>query len=154
LQVRDQFVQAHARLARDLKNPQRGEDAVARGGVLAEDHVAGLLPAQRRAQPHHSSSTYLSPPASAPADARALQRLLQAEIGHDRGNHGIARQFARGLHRARGGEQHAIAIHHLAARGDEDRASASAVEGNAKVGALREHMLAQRLQVQGATVQV
>ena len=38
---------------RDLEQAQRGEDPVAGGGILAKNHVAGLLSAQGRAQPHH-----------------------------------------------------------------------------------------------------
>ena len=140
---------------RNFEQAQGGEHAVAGGGVLAEDHVAGLLAAQRGAEPHHLLEHVLV--ADGVRTMRMpsrFERLLQAEVGHHGGDHGIAGQVPGGFQGACGGQQHGIAIHHLAAGRDEDGAVGIAVEGHAEIGAMGHDGLLQAFQVQRAAVQV
>jgi 3-oxoacyl-[acyl-carrier-protein] synthase II len=86
--------------------------------LLRRRFLQHVLVAHRRA--HH-------------ADAVALEGLLQAEVGHHGGYHRVSRKMSRGLQGARRGQQHGVAIHDLAAGGDEDGAVGIAVEGHAEI---------------------
>ena len=78
-EVGRQFVQAGAGLADDLENAQRRQKPVAGGGILAEDHVARLLAAQRRARPQHLlQHVFVAYRRPHHPDALAFERLLQA----------------------------------------------------------------------------
>ena len=85
--------------AHDPQQLDRGDDPVARGRVLADDHVAALLAAQAGARDEHRGEDVLV------ADRRphepaagGLDRVLEAAVGQDR--HDEAALVA--AHRARG----------------------------------------------------
>src|ERR1035437_5461317 len=146
-------------LIHDLAAPGGGvrnlADPVAGGGVLTKDHVAGLFAAERRAQAHHFLQYVLIAHRRAQhADALDLERLLQAEVGHHGGYHGISRQAPRRLERAAGGEQHSVPVDHFAAGRNEDGAVGIAVEGRAERRAMGQHGLLQAFQVERAAVEI
>ena len=72
-----------------------GQDAVARGGVLAQNDVAGLLAADAVAVLHHVFvDEAVAHRRLLITDARLIERLVQAEVAHDGGHNLVAGELA------------------------------------------------------------
>ena len=83
----------------DLHELQARQDAVARGRVLGEDHVAGLLAADLVAVLDHVLVDVLVADLGLLiADVDRVERLVQAEVRHDGGDDLVVRQLPVLLH--------------------------------------------------------
>ena len=139
-----------------LQHVQGGEDAVAGGGVLAHDHVAGLLAAEGVAgDPHRLEHVAVADLGLAHADAGGPHRLHEAEVAHHGGHDGVLGERGR----ARPSPSARIAriwspSTTLPVVVDGQAAVGVAVEREADVGAVLEHGRLQRLEVGGAAAVV
>ena len=144
-----EFVERAAGIAHDFKHAQRGEQAVAGGGMLQKNNVAGLLAAEHAAAPQHLLKHILV------ADRRARhfnavygERLFESEVGHDGRDYKIARQFPGAFQAGAREKADRVAIDHLAALGDEERAVGVAIERDAQMRACFGHALLQALEME------
>ena len=127
---------------------QPGEDAVAGGGVLAHDHVARLLAAQREAGgPHRLEDVAVADLGLVHVQARGRHGLDEAEVAHHGGDHGVAGQGAALGHRQRQHGEDLVAVDDLPRVVDGQAAVGVAVEGDAGVGAVRDDGGLQRPEV-------
>src|SRR5579883_3074766 len=155
LEIGGELVEALAGAEGGFEDAEGGKDAVARGGEVGEDDVAGLLAAERCAEAEHFLEDVLIADGGADhADAVAGEGLFEAEIGHDGGDDGVLGKAAGGAEGAGGKEQGAVAIDDLAAAGDEDGAIGIAVEGDAELGVVLDDGGAGGFEVERATAEV
>ena len=139
----------------DLHHLQAGQDAVTGAGVLGEDDVAALLTADAAAVLGHILVDILVTHGSlGVADALLVKGLVQAKVGHNRGNDGVGQQFAALLHVAAVDVQDVVTGDHIALFIHAEAAVCIAVIGKAHVQTLFHHKLLQTLDVGGACVQV
>ena len=130
---------------------QRRDQAVAGGGEVGQDDVAGLLAADIEAVLAHMLADI------AVADRRARQRqavaaeiALQAEIGHDGGDDAVPAQPPV-LVPGGGDHRHQlVAVDDAALLVDEDDAVGVAVERDAEIGAHLVHLARQRLRARSS----
>ena len=154
-QGRGQLAQLFLAGQHHLHHLEAGQDAVAGGGVLREDDVARLLPADAAAVLGHVLvDVFVAHGGLGVADARLVQRLVQAEVGHDGGHDGVADQLAALLHIAAVDVEDGVAVHDVPLLVHAEAAVGVAVVGEAHVEALLHHELLQPLDVGGPGVQV
>ena len=128
-----------------------GEETVAGVGELAEDHMAGRLAADEVVVLLHVLvDIAVAHGGLFIADAQTVQRLIQAEVGHDGGDHGVGGELAPLLHVAGHDEHDLVAVHHLAPLIHRKAAVGIAVEGEAHVHVVLTDILLQALDVGGA----
>jgi hypothetical protein len=133
-----------------VEDTEGGEEAIAGGGEIGEDDVAGLFSAEGGANTEHFlEDIFVADRGTLEMDALFAEGDLEAEIGHDGGDDAIAGEAALGAE-AEGGEiEHGIAVDEAAGGGLEDGAVGIAVEGDAEVGIVIENGLAEVIDVKG-----
>ncbi len=83
-----------------------------------------------------------------------VEIAFEAEIRHDRGNDTATRQTAALHPLVRNGRHQLVAVDHLAVLGDHDDAIGIAVEADADMGVMGDHLLLQDAGVSRAAVAV
>ena len=139
----------------DFHDLEAGEDAVAGGGVLGEDDVAGLLAANAAVILHHIFvDVFVAHFGLGIANAKLVKGLIEAKIGHHGGHHGVGQELAALLHvlgieveNMVAGNDVPVFIHGHAAVG-------VAVIGKAHVHAVFLYVLLKSLNVGGACIEV
>ncbi len=117
--------------------------------------MAALFAAERGVQTHHLlQHVFIAHRSTNHADAFALQRLFQAEVGHNGGYYRAAVQMSGSLERPSAGQKHSVTVHNLSAPGDENGAIGVAIERHAEIGAVGQHGFPQAFHMQSAAVQV
>src|SRR5205809_5179952 len=144
-----------ARLRGDAEQGERRENAVARGGVVEEQEVPRLLAAEVRAEALHLLGHVAVPHLGLDdADARGVERLVQAEVGHDGRDDDVPLEpTARGEVTARDGER-VVPVPDRPRVIDGDQPVAVAVERKADRGAPGAHRPLQSLGVERAAAGV
>ena len=136
LQVGGQFVDGLAGAGDQVEDDESGEQAVAGGGEMGQQDVAGLLAAERGVVLQHLLEHVAVADGSAQhADAGALERGFKAHVGHGGGDDEIAGEQAAGFEVAGGDEQDGVAVDDVVAGAGQHAAVGIAVEGEADVGA-------------------
>ncbi len=119
--------------------------------MVEQDHVAGLLAAEREAVLLHLlQHVPVADRGLHQLDALALHRQLEAQVGHHGGDRGVAAQRAGLLHGDREDRQDLVAVDLLALGVGGQAAVRVAVQGDAEVGLVLLHRGAQLVQVGGA----
>ena len=127
-----------------------GEDAVARGGKLAEDDVARLLAADTAA-----GGTHVLPHVAVAhlrlgvLDAGLVERLVETQVAHDGRGDLVGHQVALVLHVARADVHNLVAVNQVAVLVDGQAAVGVAIVGKTTVQALGAHELLQGLDMRG-----
>ena len=121
----------------DAQHLQRAEDAVARGGIVGEDQVTGVLPAEGVASRAQGlDDVAVAHRGREDGDPGRAQGLMQSQVAHHRAGHRRSAQFPL-LHQGqRAQRQDPVAGHARPGLVGEDHAIGVAVEGNPEVGAL------------------
>src|SRR5437867_922005 len=121
-----------ARLGSHAEQRERREDPVPRGGVVEEQHVAGLLAAEIGAEALHFLEDVAVPDLRLDhADPRGLEGLVEAQVGHDRGNDEVLLQPLARRQMAPRDHERVVPIADLARVVDRDEPVAVAVERKA-----------------------
>ncbi len=132
-----------------------GQDAVTRSGVPQKNDMTGLLAAEGIVMCRHvlidEAVTHLR---LLVADTCRLQGLVQAEVGHHRGDNGVILELASLLHVAAADIHDLIAVHQLSLVVHRKAAVRITVIGKAQITALLQHVLLQCFNVGAAAVQV
>ena len=90
-----QFLEAAASQGNLGCKLQAGQDAVARGGVVREDDVAGLFAAEvEPAVAHFLQDVTVTHPGFADGDAGIAEGDLQAEVAHDGGHQDVVLELS------------------------------------------------------------
>ena len=115
---------------------QGGDEAVARGGIIRQDHVAGLFAAEIvTVLAHMFEDVAIADGGAGQSEADAAEIALEAEIGHDGGDDARLGEAAIILP-AFGDDGHElVAIDDLALFIDDDDAVGVAIERDADIGA-------------------
>ena len=143
-----QLAQGQLPLQHHLHQLQAGEDAVAGGGVLGKDDMARLLAAQGAAVlAHILIHGLVAHGGLGIADAVPVEGAVQAEVGHDRGDYGIAGQLTAVLHVLAADVEDMVAGDNIPPLVHCQTAVGIAVVGKAHVQPLFHHELAQRVDV-------
>ncbi len=136
-------------LAHDGEQRQGREDPVPGGRVVGEQQVTRLLAAQVGAQALHLLvHVAVADLRLHHLDAGGAERLVEPEIGHDRGDHGVDLQALAAGHVTRRDGQHVVTVADLAGVIDRDQPIAVAVEGEPEVGARGAQALAEPVGMQ------
>ncbi len=142
-----------------LRDPRRqhqaGQRAVAGGGVVEDDDVAGLLAAEGVAVLLHLLQDV--PVADAglhELDALALHGQLEAQVGHDGRHDGVGTQRVPLPHRQRQHGEDLVAVHLRAGVVHGQAAVGVAVVGDAQVGAVLDDGGLEQVEVGGAAAVV
>ena len=92
LQWLSQLAHGHLLRQHDFHHLQAGQDTITSAGVLAEDNMTTLLTADTAAVLSHVLIDVLVTHCGlGVADALLIKSLIQAKVGHDRGNDGTMR---------------------------------------------------------------
>ncbi len=128
-----------------------GDETVAGMGELAENHVAGLLAADEVAVLLHVLvDVAVAHGGLFIGDAQAVQGLIETEVGHDGGDHGVGGELAVLLHILGHDIHDLIAVDHLATLVHGQAAVGVAIEGEAHVHVVLPDVLLEALDVGGA----
>ena len=145
-------------LARGLdagRDVQAGEHAVAGGGVVGEDHVSGLFPAEVVAPGAHALEHVAVPHAGFQhVDSGLAHRDLQPEVAHHGGHQGVVLQDAAFLHVGGHDRHDLVPVHDGALVVNGQAAVGVAVVGDAQVRAVVQHGCLQAFKVRGAVAVV
>ena len=134
---------------------QAGQDTITSAGVLAEDNMTTLLTADTAAVLSHILIDVLVTHCSlGVADALLIKSLIQAKVGHDRGDHGVVHQFAVLLHIAAVDVQNMVASDDITLFIHTQATVSIAVIGKADVEMILDHELLQALDVSGTGIVV
>ena len=139
----------------DAQDLERGDEAVARGGVVAEDEVAALLAAEVVAALEHLIDDVLV--ADAGVNRLAARRLhggTEAGVAHDGGDERLLGERALRDHVQRGDGHDVVAVQKAAGLVAEDDAVGIAIVRDAEVGAVFANFGAEVLRMHGAAVAV
>ena len=121
----------------------------------AHDHVARLLAAEHEARGAHLlEHVAVADLGGGHGDAGGLHGLHEAEVAHHGRHDRVVDQRAGLAPGQRQDRQHLVAVDHVTAGVDGQHPVGVAVEGEARVGTVLEHRLAQRLEVRGAAAVV
>ena len=119
---------------------QAGEDPVAGGGEIAEDHMTRLLAAQHEiAGLHRGEHVAVTDGRLHHRDPRGIESLAQTEVRHHRDRDRVVAQQAAFVHVERGDHHDLVAVDDLAAFVDREHPIGVAVEREADVGSRRDH---------------
>ena len=114
---------------------QAGEHPVAGRRVLAHDHVAGLLAAEREAAfGHRLEHVAVADAGLHDRDAVLGHRAVQSEVAHHGRDERVVHQVPALLHRHRQDRHDLVAVDDAAARVHREAAVGVAVVGDADVG--------------------
>src|SRR5882757_223558 len=124
---------------------QRGDEAVAGGGIVGQDDMARRLAAEIVALLQHLlEHVAVADRRAHHADALAFEEAFEPEIGHHGGDDTGLGETAVFLPALRDHSQKLVAVDHMAALVDQDDAIGIAIERDADIGAHLAHLLAQR----------
>ena len=138
-----------------LHHHETGEDAVTGGGVLGEDDVSTLLAAQTVVVQHHVLVDVLVPHLGLGVlNAQFVKGLVQAEITHEGGDHGVAGEQALFLHVLAADIEDVIAGDDVPLFVHAQAPVSVPVIGKAHIQAVVHHELLQHLDMGGAGVLV
>ena len=130
LEIGGELVDGFAGAGDEIEHDERREQAVAGGGQVREENVAGLLAAEGCiVLLHLFEHVAVAHGRAQHANAAALERGFKAHVGHGGGDDQIAGQHAAGLQVARGHEQDGVAVDHVAFGAGQHAAVGVAVEG-------------------------
>ena len=154
-EVGDELAEGLVAAVDEVKNKQRGEEAVARGGAGGEEDVAGLFAAEGSTGVAHLFEDILVADGRAEhADAGAGEGGFEAHVGHGGGDDEVVGELAAGLEVARAGEHDGVAVDDVAVLVGEEGAVGVAVEGDAEGGSGAFDLGGDDLGVESATVLV
>ena len=138
LEIGGELVDGFAGAGDQIEHDKGGEQAVAGGGQMREEDVAGLLAAEGRVVLLHLfQHVAVAHRRAQHADAAALERGFEAHVGHGGGDDQIACQHAARLQVARGHQQDGVAVDHVALRAGQHAAVGVAVKSQANICAAR-----------------
>ena len=139
----------------DLHHLEAGQDAVSRRSVLGENDMAGLLSAQTAAVlAHVFIDVLVADRGFGVADPGRVERLVQAEIGHQGGDDRVGEQLAALLHVLAVDVKDVVAGDDIALFIDAQAAVRIAVVGEADVQPVVHNELLQSLNVRRTGVPV
>ena len=137
-EVGGELVERLAGAGDEVEDDQRGEEAVAGGGQMGKEDVAGLLAAEGGVVLlHHLQHVAVADGGAQHADAGALERGFQAHVGHGGGDDEVVGEHAAVFQVAGADQQDGVAVDDVAAGAGEHAAVGVAVEGEADVRAAR-----------------
>ena len=137
------------------RTTQRGEQAVAGGGEVGKQDVAGLLAAESRVVFQHLLEDVAVADGSAEhANAGALESGFEAHVGHGGGDDEVIGEEAARLEVAGGHEQDGVAVDRRCLGAGQHAAVGVAVEGEAEVGTAFGYLGGNPLGMEGAAVVV
>ncbi len=132
----------------DAQHLERAEDAVAGGGVIGEDEVAGTLATEGAALfAEGLDDVAVADRGGEDLDAGAAHGFVQAEVAHHGAGHPVAAEFSLLVERQGGEGENAVAGNWRAGGVGENHAVGIAVEGDAEVGAVLADQIAGGLRV-------
>ena len=139
----------------DLHETKARHDAVTSLLEVAEDDVAALLAAQGEAVLAHAGvDEAIAHGGLLVVEAGGVERAEQAEVAHDGGHHGLAREAAVLVEVGAAHVEDEVAVDHVAALVHRQTAIGVTVIGKAHVQAVLHHEVLQALDVGGAAVHV
>ncbi len=155
LEVLDQGAEGAARVIHHVEDDEGGEQAVAGGGAVGEDDVAGLFAAEDGARLlHFFEDVFVADGGAEHADAVAREEILEAHVGHGGGDNRVVSEAAFLLKGKRGEQEDAVAVDDAAFGGGEEDAVGVAVEGDAEVGVANHDFGGGNFGVEGAAIVV
>ncbi len=117
-----------------------GEDAIARGGMVGEDHVSGLFPAEREtAGAERFEHVPVSHCGLDHVDPSVAHRKTESEVGHHRDDDGVVTQFSTGAQIVGDDADDVVAVDDLAGVIDGDQPIGITVERDADICAVLDH---------------
>ena len=134
---------------------QGRHQAVARGGMVDHDEVAGLLAAEIVAVGAHAlEHVAVADRRAHEAELALVEIALEAEVGHHRGDDAAADQPAVLRPAIGDGRHELVAVDHLAVLADQHDAVGVAIERDADVGAVHHDTFLQHLRMGRAALGV